>query len=156
MVVLVQPLTAQDAEGGIEGMVKDEVTMLPLERVNIVVLNSTAGAVSDPNGKYTLSGLQPGEYVVRVSMVGYKSIELPVKVNAGRVTRLDMDLHSVSILLDSVGITGSRPKRDLIRTPTIEPAGLEAARSFVSAGEIRKQGSHTVIEALVSEALVFH
>ena len=117
MIVLVQPLTAQEAEGGIEGMVRDAVTLLPLERVNIVVLNTTAGAVSDQYGKYILSGLHPGKYEIRVSMVGYETLQLPVKVISDRFTRIDLDLHYVSFLLDSVGITGSRPKRDLVADP---------------------------------------
>jgi hypothetical protein len=83
--------------------------MLPLERVNISVLNTLAGAVSDLHGKYTLSGLKPGEYEIRASMVGYESLQVPVKVSADRVARIDLDLHLGSIFLDSVAITGSRP-----------------------------------------------
>ncbi len=148
MIVLVMSLDAQDAEGGIEGRVRDAVTSLPLEGVNIIVLNTNAGAVSDPYGKYTLSGLKPGDYVVRVSMVGYEPREWQVRVRADLFTKIDLDLHFISILLDSVGIIGSRPKRDLLTKPTLEPMGLETTHSIVSAEEIRKQGSHTVIEAL--------
>ena len=80
MMVLAQPLSAQDAEGGIKGMVRDAVSMIPLDRVNIIVLETTVGAVSDNNGRYTISGLQSGEYYIRGSMVGYESLQMPVQV----------------------------------------------------------------------------
>ena len=148
MIIAVQTLTAQDSEGGIKGTVRDAVTMLPLNSVNIIVLDTTVGAVSDKNGSFTFSGLKPGEYYIRASMVGYKSLHLPVQVRAGSFVRINLDLRPVSILLDSVRITGIRPKRDLMAIPTLETGGLEAAHSIVTADEIRKQGSHTVIEAL--------
>ena len=148
MMVLAQPLSAQDAEGGIKGMVRDAVSMIPLDRVNIIVLETTVGAVSDNNGRFTVSGLKPGEYYIRASMVGYESLQMPVQVTTGSFTRVDLDLRPASILLDSVRITGKRPERDLIAIPTLEPRGLDAAHSTVTVDEIRKQGSRTIIEAM--------
>ena len=148
MIVVAQPLSSQDAKGGIKGTVRDAASMIPLDRVNIVVLETTLGAVSDNNGRFTVSGLKPGLYSIQASMVGYESVQLSVQVGAGSFARADLDLRPVSILLDSVGITGKRPKRDLIAIPTLEPRGLEAAHSTVTIDEIRKQGAHTIIEAL--------
>ncbi|MCK5137234.1 MAG: TonB-dependent receptor [Bacteroidales bacterium] len=148
LIVLTQPLAAQDAEGGIKGVVRDAVTMTPLERVNIIVLDTPVGAISDDHGRFSISGLKSGEYYIRASMIGYESLQLLVQVNKGSFAGINLDLHPVSILLDSVGILGKRPERDLIVIPTLEPRSLDAVHSTVTIDEIRKQGSHTIIEAL--------
>ena len=46
------------------------------------------GAVSDPDGKINLK-VQPGEYFMRISFVGYNTIERDVTVEAGKPCNLD-------------------------------------------------------------------
>lgn len=59
----------------IQGIVTDQVTGQPLEGANITVQIISAiqfrGMASDRNGFYQITGLDAGEYAVRISFVGY-------------------------------------------------------------------------------------
>ncbi len=70
----------------ITGKVVDAANGEPLPGVNIVVKGTTRGAVTSPDGSFTLDA-QPNDILV-VSLVGYTRQEIPAKNIAGTVIRL--------------------------------------------------------------------
>src|ERR1051326_765367 len=81
--------------GKIVGKVTDAQTGDPLPSVNILVVNTTRGANTDLDGKYTLIGIPLGDYVVRASQVGYQTAQISgVKVGADETTPLNFKLLS--------------------------------------------------------------
>ena len=56
LIILFTPLLHSQSHptGTIEGMVQDAATHAPLPGANIMLLNTTLGAVSDENGKFTI------------------------------------------------------------------------------------------------------
>ncbi len=68
-----------------------------------------AGAVSDPDGKIELK-IQPGEYFMRISFVGYNTIERDVKVEAGKPCNLDkIQMKPSSTFLDEATVSAEVP-----------------------------------------------
>jgi len=57
--------------GKIVGKVSDKQTGEPLVAVNILVVGTTRGAITDIEGKYTIIGIPIGSYTVRASLIGY-------------------------------------------------------------------------------------
>ena len=60
----------------IEGKVKDE-SLLPIEGVTILLLSQEDSSFikavsSDKDGKFLMNGIQPGRYILQVTMIGYK------------------------------------------------------------------------------------
>ena len=67
------------------------------------------GAVSDPDGKIELK-VQPGEYFMRISFVGYNTIERDVKVEAGKPCNLDkIQMKPSSTFLDEATVSAEVP-----------------------------------------------
>ncbi len=67
---------------GVEGVVSDSVTHMPLARVHVSLVSTTAGtnlagtddaygAVSDEAGRYAIGNMRPGTFVVRARRAGY-------------------------------------------------------------------------------------
>ena len=82
----------------IVGSVSD-INSKPLEGANIAVLGTDLGAVSDETGTYIID-INPGEYQVKVSFIGYTSLTKDVVVGEDNVEVLEM-LESMFVDLTS-------------------------------------------------------
>lgn len=100
-------MSAQDT-GSIAGkMIDKEVNDEPLAFANVLIKGTTKGTTSDFDGLYEISGLEPGNYTVVFSYLGYETVEIPdVQVEAGKVTTLDVPMAaSEGVTLDEVVVT---------------------------------------------------
>jgi len=141
-------INAQQHVQGIEGTIRDAVTLVPLENVNIVLEGTSRGTITDAEGRFLITGLEPGPCRIGVTRIGYESLYKNLTVKPGAATKLTLYLQPEPIPIDSVGIVGWKPSRDLMSRPTLEPRGLEPAGSVITPREIRKQGAATVIDAM--------
>ncbi|MEX1122503.1 MAG: carboxypeptidase-like regulatory domain-containing protein, partial [Balneolales bacterium] len=86
---------AETAPGELTGIVRDDANQTSLQGVNIWIESEQSGISTDENGRFHLSGLQPGVYAVRFSFIGYSTrIETDVVIRSNRSTRLDVSLHT--------------------------------------------------------------
>jgi hypothetical protein len=85
---LAQQASAKPAWRGatIDGVVSD-TALSPLENASISILGSEIRAVTGPNGRFRLTPLSPGSYVVFVRHLGFKLVSVVVD-NSCRRTRL--------------------------------------------------------------------
>jgi len=93
------------ASMSIEGSVKDAQTGDPLPGANVVLVGTAFGSSADINGNYTIRGVPPGSYTIRVTYVGYKSVSLPLQVAEGTNIRQEFKLTAVSIEGETVVVT---------------------------------------------------
>jgi hypothetical protein len=74
------PLSAsgqtQTITGRIYGQVVDDVTGEGLPGASVAVVQKFAGAIADQSGGFRVSGLPVGAYTLRVSYVGYETVEI--------------------------------------------------------------------------------
>ncbi len=103
-----------DQQQVVTGKVTDSQTGEPMPGVNIVVKGSTVGAMTDSQGKYTVS--VPGKDAILVfSFIGYASREVP---SGGRAT-LDIALVSEALSLEEVVVVGYGTQRKVSLTGSI-------------------------------------
>lgn len=110
LVGVVAPISAQST-GTISGRVTGEGS--PMNSAQVIVVNASSGAqfgaLSNPQGRYTVSGLQAGTYLVQTQVIGYTSqIRDEVVVGAGQTVTLDFDLVSEAVSLGGVEVFASR------------------------------------------------
>src|SRR5437870_1378908 len=79
--VLFCSLLASGAE--IRGKVVSVVGGEALARVQVVVLETGAQAITVSDGTFTLSSLPPGKYTLRLNAVGYRLVTVPFTLAAG-------------------------------------------------------------------------
>ena len=65
---------AQENTITIYGKVVDKFTQQPLPGANVLVVNTNFGASTDINGKFEIQNLPSGEYLLRASILGYRSV----------------------------------------------------------------------------------
>ncbi len=102
--------------GSITGFVKDSSTTKPLVYVNVLLQNNTeslksAGAITDHNGKFEFSNVKFGQYLIKISYIGYRNkITQPFSVNAEN-KRIDFGtifLRDTTVTLEEVLITSKK------------------------------------------------
>lgn len=72
------------------------------------IVNTGLGAATEPDGTYKIYVSQPGEYLLRFSNIGFKTVEVPVKVSEG-VTVHNVEMQPTLVQLnDQVIITAQR------------------------------------------------
>lgn len=111
IVVLVMSVGFVNAQtrSRIQGTVKDAKTGEPLPGVNVLVVGTTLGAVTDLEGKYFVVNVPVGTYEVRASMVGYSSMLVKdVLVSLDRVATVDFSLEPSEIQANEVVVVAQR------------------------------------------------
>ena len=101
--------------GRISGTVTDKKTGETLIGVTVKLKGSTKGMATDVDGKYSISGLSNGKYVVSFQYIGYTGKEISdVEVTGGKNTILNLILdESNSQNLNEVVIKGSFKKESV-------------------------------------------
>ena len=108
-------LLAQQAS--LKGRVIEAQSNEPLPFVNVVVVGSTIGAVTDDNGNFQLGGLKPGFVRVQASFIGYHTaFSSEVEVSNAKVVSLEIRMEKRDTQLDEVKITAS-PYRKTEESP---------------------------------------
>ncbi|RPH93485.1 MAG: TonB-dependent receptor, partial [Calditrichaeota bacterium] len=115
----------------IYGQVLDDQSGLPLANSNVELLNSAYGAVTDEAGQFMLENLFNGEYELRASYMGFKSLLKKVNVTSDQPAFIIFRLKPQVLLLEQVNITAKRDggesvdnvlvftQQDIRRTPTL-------------------------------------
>ncbi|MGA1494980.1 MAG: carboxypeptidase-like regulatory domain-containing protein, partial [Rhodothermales bacterium] len=63
---------AQAQEASISGFVRDAETGETLLLANVRIKDTLIGTATNNSGYYTLAGLEPGEYTLQFSYIGYQ------------------------------------------------------------------------------------
>ena len=117
------------AQTTVTGTVNDESGM-PLPGANVIVVGTSSGAISDFDGKFTLSVSQAPPFTVQISSVGFTTTTEDVTAN-------NQDLSITLIegsFLDEVVVTASRVPQRIFESPvTVEKYSLKQIQRTPSA-----------------------
>lgn len=131
-------LTAQT--GDITGYVTEEGSKLPLVGANIIIEEAGNGTTTDLNGYFRIKGIKPGNYTLKVSYIGYKTVnKTDIIVKSGSASQVEIFLRPVSVEFTDVVVKGSYFEEDNIEPVSV--TGLsqeEIRRSPGSAGDISR------------------
>lgn len=94
--------------GKITGRITDEKSKEPVVGVNVIVVGTTRGAVSDVDGRYTILGVPLGSYAVRASLLGYEARTGSVNITRNETSKLDFIVSPQPEQLQGVGIVADR------------------------------------------------
>lgn len=131
--------------GHIKGNIKNSAGQ-PAEAINLILRGTGKGTLTDANGDFEFSALEPGHYQLVGTGVGIKRIDRSVHVKANETTRLDMTAEESAQELQTVEIVGNRGtsyKNDLsfIASKTATPIkDVPQAISYITKEVMRDQG----------------
>lgn len=111
LVALPEAAYAQD--GRLAGVITDADTGDPIPGATVLLEGTTFGAATDADGNYSVIGIDPATYDVRVSYVGYTTqIIEGVLITADRTTSLDVALSESVIEGGEVIVQAEEPVVD--------------------------------------------
>lgn len=90
-----------------KGKVYDKVDNEPLVGVNILVEELKTGTVTDGNGNFELTNIPKGDYHLRISYIGHKTVRLEVKVPSDDAEKIEVFLEEETLKLQEVVVTGN-------------------------------------------------
>ncbi|HLF20297.1 MAG TPA: TonB-dependent receptor, partial [Bacteroidota bacterium] len=96
--------------GIVEGRVTVRETMQSLVGVNVFIVGTSHGNVTDVDGEYHIGNIRAGMYDVRFSIIGYKTVLMKnVTVLPDLRTRIDMEMEQTAIEVEAVEIRAEKP-----------------------------------------------
>jgi len=119
--------------GNIRGFVYDKESGEPIIFCNVFLEGTTIGAATDINGMYNISKVQPGDYTLTVTYLGYDTTKVEIKLSPRQLLSQNLLIGESSIKLNEVKISAAREemktevkaaaikisKQDLEMMPTI-------------------------------------
>jgi outer membrane cobalamin receptor len=94
--------------GEVRGRVSDAATARPVGDAQVEVLGRVDATRSGPDGAFTIRGLEPRAYTVRVRAVGYAPRDVDFEISNGRATTLALTLDPTAATLGAVVVRATR------------------------------------------------
>ncbi|TFG98339.1 MAG: PEGA domain-containing protein, partial [Calditrichales bacterium] len=130
--------------GKIAGVITDKSSGEGLPGPNVEVVGTGMGAAADVNGMYVVLNIAPGTYTVRVSMLGYSTVEITdVHVYSDRTVKVDAELQEAILEGEVITVEATREAVEFDRTNTA---------SYVSKDEIEAMPVKTLADVIQLQA----
>ncbi|MEQ9581215.1 MAG: carboxypeptidase-like regulatory domain-containing protein, partial [Arenibacter sp.] len=135
--------------GTVSGTIVDSENN-PISFANVFIENLKKGGLADEFGQYTLTEIPYGEWQIKVSSVGFRTIKFPLNLASSQVDNLVIKLN-MDNALSEVEVFGRRMSHPdkieaLTRLP-LEPYEQIQSISVISEKLITNQGALTISEA---------
>ncbi len=142
--VAMSKLSAQETTGGLSGTITDSKTGELLIGAGITVVGTYKGAASDLDGRYIITGIKPGDYNIKIQLIGYGTMQFNgIRIEEGKTKKLDVAMTSAAEALQEVTVVGRQSQ-----------VNLELASTQVSIGrdQIAGMNSRDVQEVVSMQA----
>ena len=139
-VLLTALFSSAQNTGSIVGKLTDkEFNNEPLAFANVLIKGTAKGTTSDFDGLYGFENLDPGNYTLQFSFVGYETREINVDVTAGKVTEVNVIMSASAASLDEVVIT-TTTKRESETALLLEQKKAVVIKESIGAERLSKIG----------------
>tara|TARA_R110001599_G_scaffold116148_1_gene283566 strand:- start:1030 stop:3444 length:2415 start_codon:yes stop_codon:yes gene_type:complete len=100
---------AQESKGGIKGSITDK-NGIPIPYVSVAIEGSSSGAVSNLEGTFQINNLKPNDYNLKLTSVGFVSLEQNISIRANEVLTLALTLEESTFQIPQVTIIATRDR----------------------------------------------
>lgn len=119
------------------GRVYDRQSRQPLIGVNVFLVDTPLGTVTDSTGYFEIAGIEAGQYKLRATLIGYEALEInKLKISAGERRRVEILLTPVLIEMSEVTVEALRQKsRQEILSTGLHELSPRRAKNLAGGGE---------------------
>lgn len=129
--LLFTQITFAQTTGKISGSVVDKKTQEPLFGANVLIMGTTMGAAVNFDGEYFILNISPGEYSVKVSMVGYAPVIFQgVVVSVNRTTTINAELSMEDLTLEEIVVSVDAVTKKKDQTSSIKNVSADQIKSL--------------------------
>jgi outer membrane receptor protein involved in Fe transport len=158
--------SAQPNAISVSGEVLEEINKVALPFVNVVLKSVKdsafiAGTVTDENGRFTISNVAPGEYILEAKFIGFKDFKMPLYVGRSspylQIPRIEMvesevGLSEVVIVGKADDVSGKMDKKTYSVEGNIAQSGGSVLQTMqnlpgvtVQDGKLQLRGSDKIV-----------
>lgn len=112
LLIVVSAVNAQVTTVTVSGMIKNETNKLAIPYANVVVKKEkdnvfVAGTVTNEEGRFSISGIQPGNYSLQISFMGFDNKKQPLYVGSlsGFLDIPTIELNENFTVLENITVT---------------------------------------------------
>ena len=138
--------TALMAQTQISGKIIDKANGESLPGTAVIIEKTTRGALTDIEGNYTIP-VEPGNYTLAISFIGYETAKVNVNVKPNETTYLNYAISEEKALLQEVIIT-AKVERSSNVAQFIERKKAVGVSDAISAELIRRTPDRTTSDVL--------
>ncbi len=126
--------------GSVKGLLTDKAyNNEPLAFANVLIKGTTTGTTSDFDGLYLFENLNPGEYILQFSFVGYETQEIITEIIADKTTEINISMDASTAALDEIIIT-TTTKRESEVALLLEQRKAVTIKESIGADRLSKIG----------------
>lgn len=92
----------------LSGVVFDKETNAAIYGAVINIQETNNKTYSGKSGEYYLADIKAGEYVIKITSLGYKNLEYTAKINSGENKRLEFYLEPAGVEIGEITVTSTR------------------------------------------------
>ncbi len=165
LVLCCQFVVAQDISVTVSGATRDKAANVALPFVTVLLKNEgdssfVAGTISNEEGKFTISKLKPGGYILQASMPGYSTKKLSLyigslsaylDINAIVMEENSINLDQVEVVAKQDEVSGKMDKKTFTVEDNVSQAGGSVLQTMqnlpgitVQDGKIQLRGNEKV------------
>lgn len=131
---------AAQASGTVRGRVVETGSQQPVADVQISIVGTTLGGITNASGEYVVTNVPVGEQRVRVRRLGFRAADRPITLAAGETATVDFTLAPSAAQLEQMvitGTTGAVERRTVGNSITqVAVAELTEKNSIMSVSEV--------------------
>ena len=131
--LLVMASIVMGQPGTITGIASDASNGSLLVGANVLLEGTSQGAATDAEGHFMIIQVNPGDYTLVVSYIGYQSLKKDVTLGPGEQISVQLELDPEAIQMETYVVTASRRRERIEDAP--------AAISVISKTEIRRESN---------------
>ena len=139
LILLLSFTTNYSQSSGFSGMVIEDKTGQPLPGATITILESNKSRVSDANGAFSFSNIEPGTYKIKVSALSFIDKEISeVVIVKDEIYNLTISLNDKSNQLDEVVIKNTKAKVESVKSLLTMQKNSATVSDGISAETIKR------------------
>jgi len=116
-------------KGEIVGTVLDKSTQQPLPSVNVLIIGTGMGSVTDADGRFMIKNIPVGTYLLKASLVGYQTVvKTDIVVATGHKTQVMFALSEAVVNMDEVTVKANYFHKELDVVTSVHSLNYEEVR----------------------------
>ena len=124
--LLVIPVTAQEKQGKIKGRVYNAATNEGVPFATVVIVGTTTGAMTDFDGNFTFTGIEPGYIQLKASSVGFEAyVSNSFLVTRDKTVSIELPMNETVVGIDDVVVKASPFRKKLESPVSVRIIGIE-------------------------------
>ena len=130
--ISVHAIPAKVSDANIGGHVIDDENGEHIPGCLIRILGTDIAVITDASGHYIIRDLEPGDYVLEASMVGYVTQKKNASVKKRQSIEVNFDIVPDAFMLDQVVVTSSKTETKRRESPSL--VNVVTGKTFLNVG----------------------